>query len=453
MIYKSEQGRARFLLAGDAMLSRRLSPFTEPQYLDLLHLIRGADAAFANLETTVRERNEGHPNFTQGTPMSTHPLLVQQLADIGFSLFSSANNHAADYGVSGMIATIRHLRRLGLAFSGIGMNLSEACAPAYLDTEAGRIALISATSFFQNGEQASEQRPDCIGRPGINPLRFSTTYHVDAESFAMLKKVNEKLGFQQEQVRRRAQFFSPHEAPENGPDQLNFQGTRILKGEDFHFSTSYNKDDAAANLRWIREARRQADWVIFSLHNHEFGAADRLTAASRTDLPDPAKFFVDFAHEAIDAGADIVAGHGPHVALGVEIYKGRPILCSLGNFILQNDSVEIIPSESYSRFGLEHDATPADFFDARSGNRTRSFSAFPEYWQSYVATCEFAGHDLKAVNLHPIDLGFGLSRAQQGRPVLASGEVAKRILSRAKSLSLRNGTTIEIDGELGRIRL
>ena len=194
--------------------------------------------------------------------MSTHPRLLRELADIGFSLFSSANNHAADFGVSGMIASIRHLRRLGLAFSGIGMNLAEARAPTYLDTEAGRIALISTTSFFQNGEQASEQRPDSIGRPGINPLRFSTTYHVDADSFATLKKINEKLGFEQEQIRRRAQFYSPHEAPEDGEDQLIFQGTRIRKGEDFHFSTSYNKDDAAANLRAIREARRQADWVI-----------------------------------------------------------------------------------------------------------------------------------------------------------------------------------------------
>jgi hypothetical protein len=96
---------------------------------------------------------------------------------------------------------------------------------------------------------------------------------------------------------------------------------------------------------------------------------------------------------------------------------------------------------------------PADFFDARSGNGTRSFSAFPEYWQSYVPTCEFVGRDLKEVTLHPIDLGFGLSRAQQGRPVLASGEVAERILLRAKNLSLRNGTTIEIDRELGRVRL
>ena len=39
------------------------------------------------------------------------------------------------------------------------------------------------------------------------------------------------------------------------------------------------------------------------------------------------------AHLLIDAGADIIVGHSPHVPHGIEIYKGKPILYSLGNFI------------------------------------------------------------------------------------------------------------------------
>jgi hypothetical protein len=39
------------------------------------------------------------------------------------------------------------------------------------------------------------------------------------------------------------------------------------------------------------------------------------------------------AHAAIDAGADIVYGHGSHVVKGVEVYKGKPIMYCLGNFI------------------------------------------------------------------------------------------------------------------------
>ena len=40
----------------------------------------------------------------------------------------------------------------------------------------------------------------------------------------------------------------------------------------------------------------------------------------------------EIAHAAIDAGADIVIGHGPHYSLPVEIYKGKPIFYGLGSF-------------------------------------------------------------------------------------------------------------------------
>lgn len=40
----------------------------------------------------------------------------------------------------------------------------------------------------------------------------------------------------------------------------------------------------------------------------------------------------EFAHAAIDAGADIVIGHGPHCVLPVEVYKGKPIFYGLGSF-------------------------------------------------------------------------------------------------------------------------
>ena len=73
MIYRSEKGNIRMMLAGDAMPARRLVPFDEPDYLALAELFRGADVGFANLETTVREPHEGTPIVTQGTPMSTPP--------------------------------------------------------------------------------------------------------------------------------------------------------------------------------------------------------------------------------------------------------------------------------------------------------------------------------------------------------------------------------------------
>ena len=57
------------------------------------------------------------------------------------------------------------------------------------------------------------------------------------------------------------------------------------------------------------------------------------------------------------------------------------------------------------------------------------------------------------LELLPIDLGYGKERSQRGRPVLASGQVAKQVLERFQSLSEPFGTKITIDGDKGIINL
>jgi len=453
MSYRAEQGDITMVLAGDAMPARALTPFDEPEYLALLALMRGADVAFANLETTVREASEGTPILTQGTPMSTPPALVDELAWMGLRLMSCANNHATDYGVDGLRAMLAHLRRARMAHAGAGENLAAARKPAYLDTAAGRVALTAATSFFPPWTRAADQRPDAGGRPGVNPLGFSTSYTVDEDTLAALKRAAEGLGLKQAATRHRAMFFAAHEAPADGDDSVNFLGSRFTRGNRFAVSTKVDSRDAEENLRWMREAKRQADWLIFSFHNHEFGDGGRLTAPTSVGMEEPAEFAHLFARAAIDAGADVVAGHGPHLTLGIEIYKGRPILYSLGNFVFQNDNVATFPSESYQRFGLGPDATPTDFLDARTGNGVRGFPAEEAYWHGIAAEARFKGGKLDALILHPLDLGFGKPRAQRGRPLLARGATARTILERVARLSERYGTKIVIEGERGVVRL
>ena len=146
-------------------------------------------------------------------------------------------------------------------------------------------------------------------------------------------------------------------------------------------------------------------------------------------------------------------GHGPHLTLGVEIYCGRPILYSLGNFIFQNDTVEVFPAEAYQRFGLPHTATPADFLDTRTDGGRRGFPASPEFWEGLAGECEFRDRELAAVRLYPLDLGHGRPRAQRGRPLIARGAVAERILARIARLSRRFGTEIVVDGDCAMIQL
>ncbi len=453
MGYRSEKRNIRLALAGDAMPARRLDPFDEPDYLALVELVRGADAAIANLETTVRTEREGTPNLTQGTPMSTPPALIADLRWMGIGMVSTANNHATDYGPDGLMAMRAHLARAGMPAAGAGANLAEARRPAYLDTAAGRVALVATTSFFPPWTRAADQRPDARGRPGVNPIGFSATYTVDGASFAALRAMSDRLGFAAERERHRAMFFSASEAPADSEAELVFLGSRFRRGDGFSVSTRANRSDADAILRAIGEARRQADWVVFSFHNHEFGAAGRLTAQTSVGMEGPAEFAAAFAREAIEAGADVVAMHGPHLTLGVEIHRGRPILYSLGNFIFQNDNVPVFPAESYQRFGLDHLATPTDFLDARTGNETRGFPAAPEYWHGVLAEVAFEAGKLAAVLLHPLDLGHGRPRASRGRPLIARGPVAAAVLDRVQRLSARHGTDIAIEGETGVVRV
>ena len=65
-----------------------------------------------------------------------------------------------------------------------------------------------------------------------------------------------------------------------------------------------------------------------------------------------ADFVVTAAHLAIDAGADIFVGHGPHILRGIEIYKGKPIFYSMANFAFENETMRFQPAESYAALGL-----------------------------------------------------------------------------------------------------
>ncbi|MGE5216868.1 MAG: CapA family protein [Chloroflexota bacterium] len=453
MIYEAESRDFEIALAGDTMLTRKLTPFREKRFLDLREILRGADAVFANLEGTVHTWDEGTPGITQGTFMTTEPKLLDDLKWLGVNMVSCANNHAFDYGEGGVLANLKHLDAAGLAHAGTGRNLAEARAPAYLDTPHGRVALIAATATFRPWNQAGEQRPDLRGRPGINPLAFQTTYHVDAAAFDQLKRVSRELGFEKSHERARKHFYSDKEIPDAKAEELTLLGNRYLTAERFSIETKVNERDLQDNLRWIREARRQADWLVVSVHCHEFGGASLLTAASRAELEETAGFVTRVAHQAIDEGADIFVGHGSHFPMGIEIYQGKPIFYSVGNFIFQNETVGFFPADAYERFDLDLRATPSDFLDARTAGGRKGHPAEPAYWENMFAHCDFRGGKLRDIKIYPIDQGFGRPRPQRGRPMLAEGEVAERVIDRVTRLSQRYGTKISRRGDVGVVEL
>ena len=152
----------------------------------------------------------------------------------------------------------------------------------------------------------------------------------------------------------------------------------------------------------------------------------------------------------IDAGADMMVAHGPHVLRGIEIYKGKPIFYSMANFIFENDLVALQPADNYEKTDLSDGALPSDYYSKRSKNDTVGFPADRKYWQSVVAEVVYANdRTLKAVRLHPVAMGFGQSRTKRGQPYPAPETEAAQIFKDLEELCAPYGTKLQYKGGVG----
>ena len=419
--------RYTFALTGDSIITRALSVYEEPEFLEMIELIRGADVAFTNIEMLFHDYEFYPMSAGGGTYMRAQPELAKELAWAGFDLGSLANNHSGDYGPPALLLTEKYVRDAGITAAGAGRSLAEAREAKFLETTDARIALISVASTFPEHAMASASRDDIPARPGMNPLRHETTYHVSRTRLEAIRDTMEELSM---------------DPPEDG-DSLRFLRNRFVLSETPGVKTEPNADDMEAIGMVVRNASRQADYTIVTIHAHE-GDGSRFV---------PAQFLTKFARAMIDQGADVFVGHGPHVLRGIEIYNGKPILYSLGDFLFQNETLQRLPYENYARFGLGEDKGLADFNDARYKNDSIGFPATPEIWESVVAMPVFEGKRLVELRLHPISLGFGKPRTVRGRPMLADDTLSRKILTDLKRVSEPFGTEIDTVDGIGVVQL
>lgn len=122
--------------------------------------------------------------------------------------------------------------------------------------------------------------------------------------------------------------------PKKGYAVLNIRG-RSVAAAGFGFSGPDNNifDMKEVKLQ-IEQLKKNYDIVLVYFH----GGAEGKTAAhvknqEETYLEDYRGNVIKFARTAVDAGADIVIGSGPHVLRSIEIYKKKLIVYSLGNFL------------------------------------------------------------------------------------------------------------------------
>jgi poly-gamma-glutamate capsule biosynthesis protein CapA/YwtB (metallophosphatase superfamily) len=447
-----QKGDWRVSLAGECMVSRPFSMHEEPEFLGVWDLIKDADVSYGHLEMNFADPEElKWPARGQGIGsfMMSDPIIAQDLKWAGFDIMSTAHNHSFDFGAEGLVATKKHMRAAGIATAGTGTDLERASEPGYVEKKNGRVALVATSSGNQHFMWANHAKGSFMARPGVNPQRLQFVFQVDPETMANLKDFAKKLD-----------IVKP---PKHGPkDAFGFliPGAQqwgdpecFVEGESCEIISTCNPRDLARNMRSIEEARCMADLVIVA---HHFSVAD----GPRGDLPP--RFVREFAHAAIDGGADIYVGHGWHKTLGIEIYKGKPIIYGIGNFFAHSEFIQRVPYDSYDAWGHDVDALqtlhPA-LHPLHPGLDTPSQT----WWSSCILQAEMKEGKLVRLMMHPVEMGRESNKEAtlhrrtgggdhpltEGRPMLAKGEDAVRILERYQRLSEPFGTKIRIENGVG----
>ncbi len=155
----------RLMFGGDVMLGRNVAVFVEeagPAYPlePVAKLFRAADLAIVNLECAITESTATWPGAPKAFYFGAPPAATKTLLSAGIDLVNLANNHALDFGTSGLLDTMTHLQAAGLGWAGAGANLADALAPAFAERGDLRFAMAAYCNHQQDFAAAR-------ARPGI----------------------------------------------------------------------------------------------------------------------------------------------------------------------------------------------------------------------------------------------------------------------------------------------
>jgi len=240
-------------------------------------VLAAADVVLANLECCLYDPPE--PREMMDDAISGYEGFYAARASgealrlAGFHAVGNANNQ--NYGSEAIMSSNAELDRLGIPHAGTGANRVAARAPVVVERNGVRVGFLQRTSqYWPNNHEAGE------GYPGVAALKAYTAYQPP--------------------------YFKDGQVPPNRPGAP----AKIITWVDKDYLEQFRQDIAAL--------KKQSDIVVSS---HHMGYGEELL-----------DYQVEIAHNAIDAGADVVMAHAPHYPLGIEIYKGKPIYYGLGSF-------------------------------------------------------------------------------------------------------------------------
>jgi poly-gamma-glutamate synthesis protein (capsule biosynthesis protein) len=239
---------------------------------------------------------------------------------------------------------------------------------------------------------------------------------VDQTAFDQLQAIRNKVGYTAIDLANDSQPDDPpHLAPET---EIGISRAIFKRSKGFGRSVKIDDADLKRNLASIADSAAEGSLVIAYLHHHHW-------ASDWYQVPD---WVSGVARRCIDAGAHMFVSHGAPVLQPIEIYRGRPIFYSLGNFI----------------------------FHVRSEKSTWTAR---EVWESVIGLCSFGkDNELIEIRLHPVIIGGEEAMADRVlerrlAPHLAAGKSAERILRRFSEQSAKLGVEVETSGDVGVIRV
>ncbi|RWK47233.1 MAG: CapA family protein [Mesorhizobium sp.] len=413
---------------GDLIVSRAVTKSQDFGFSSVVKILQDADVTFGNLEVNIFDSRSfnGYPQAEYGGAYHLSlPEVGPDLKAMGFDIVGRANNHTLDWGVEGMRETSRALDESGIVHAGTGENLAQAGAARFLETARGRVGLVSLATTFGPMFRACDPAGEAPGRPGLNALRLAKSIVVPPEMLKNLGQVRDAL---------------PGDASSHGDSaRVVVAGATFKAGDKAGYSYEPDPRDVADILRNVRRGKQFSDFCIVTNHCHEPGNWSQ----------QPPDYEQSFARKMIDAGADAYIGHGPHLLRGIEIYRGRPILYSLGNFF-QDDLGTPAGADMFDEYAKD----PRVDTDAevKVAEMARGFTD-PVFYESVVTVSRFERNQLAELRLYPLELGHSKRFADRGIPQFASAPQAKAILERLKKLSTPFGTEIVIENDVGVIRL
>jgi poly-gamma-glutamate capsule biosynthesis protein CapA/YwtB (metallophosphatase superfamily) len=289
----------------------------------------------------------------------------------------------------------------------------------------------TAVQPARNAERVEPQVLDCLREMGFNLLSLSNNHALDLGQAG--------LRATREEVARRGSGSGLRGYPRGARIALiglasgaEAQLTPDTWAAPDHAGVNFleqrkdgtlNPEQVSGILESVRKAARQSSGVIVYQHNHYWGDRQgsglppgRAKIISRFETP---QWQVAWAHQLIDAGAILYVAHGDPSLHGVEIYKGRPIFYSLGNFIFQSPLSSIV-LDTYG----------------------------PPAYMSAIAQVEFRSGKVSAIHFVPIVLSLNdAGEAPRGVPYLAEGKEARVILLGLADASRQFGTEMLIEGD------